>query len=169
MVLTNGIFPFMWTVRQTRKFITHTGCIFYSTLLICSAYKSAPVISHTHHISFIHLTRFQTFQLLPTFHSQTHFIFQIPFIQAHIVVLIRHKSRPRWTFPAHCRCRNTKTTVTDMSINNTDRSYWQYNVFPPLHTRMHLARHLVIFSNHTYKSTCYKAWPIRHLTTTLRT
>ena len=117
-------------IRQTRKFITHTGCIFYSTLLICSAYKSAPVIRHTHHISFIHLTRFQTFQLLTTFHSQTHFIFQIPFIQAHIVVLIRHKSRPRFTFPAHCRCRNTKTKVTDMSINNTDRNYWQYSVFP---------------------------------------
>ena len=62
-----------------------------------------------------------------------------------------------------------KQKVTDMSINNTDRSYWQYNVFPPLHTRMHLARHLVIFSNHTYKSTCYNAWLIHHLTTTLRT
>ena len=143
-------------IRQTRKFITHTGCIFYSTLLICSAYKSAPVIRHTRHISFIHLTRFQPFQLLTIFHSQTHFVSQIPLIQAHIIVLIRHKSRPRSTFPARCRCRNAKTKVTDMSINDTDKVI-DNRMFPPLHTRTHLARDLVIFSNPTYKSTYYNA------------
>ena len=47
-----------------------------------------------------------------------------------MVVLIRHKSRPRSTFPAQCHYRNTKTKVTDMSINNTNRNYWQYNVSP---------------------------------------
>ena len=96
-------------------------------------------VSTAHHISFA-----------DTFH------FQIPFVQVHMVVLIRHKSRPRFTFPAHCRCRNTKTKVTDMSINDTDKVI-DNRMFPPLHTRTHLARHLVIFSNPTYKSTYYNA------------
>ena len=49
-----------------------------------------------------------------------------------------------------------KTKVTDMNINDTDKVI-DNRMFPPLHTRTHLARHLVIFSNPTYKSTYYNA------------
>ena len=126
----------------------------YSFDLLCSQICSCnlthlPYIIHPSH-SFSNVSTAHHISFINTFH------FPIPFMQSHIVVLIRHKSRPRLTFPAHCRYRNIKTKVTDMSINDTDKVI-DNRLFPPLHIRMHLARHLVMFSNHTYKGTCYNA------------
>ena len=156
-------------IRQMRK-IYHPHWLYilqYSFDLLCLQICScnltySPYIIHPSH-SFSNVSIAHHISFTDTFH------FQIPFRQAHIVVLIRHKSRPRSIFPAHCRYRNTKTRFTHMRINDTDRVTDTRNVFPPLYIRLHLTRNLVIFSNHTYKSTCYNAWLMRHLTTTLRT
>ena len=100
---------------------------------------SFSTVSTAHHISFITIFPFSN-----SFHTNTH--------------CCASTSRIATTldFPCSLPLSQYKTKVTDMRINDTD-NVTNNRMFPPLHTRMHLARHLVIFSNHTYKSTCYNA------------